>query len=154
MPRVARAVTAAARLAAAGVVAVGFGAAAARAHPVNWSQLADVDTIEIQSTNEDGSTRTTTIWLAVRKGEGYIRTGSTRWGANVERNPDVVVRIAGRDYPLRATRITDPVVIEEVSEVFRQKYGFSDAAIGIFRGLMGEPKIMRLDPRQGLGPMN
>ena len=153
MPRPVRAFTNAARLAAA-ALALGFGAAAARAHPVNWSQVADVGTIEIESTNEDGSARTTTVWLAVRKGEGYIRTGGTRWGANVERNPDVVVRIAGRDYPLRATRITDPVVLDEVNDVFRQKYGFSDAAMGIFRGLLGEPKIMRLDPRQGLGPMN
>jgi hypothetical protein len=141
------------RAAAAGIAVLGF-ALAARAHPVNWTQVADVSTIEVESTNEDGSTRTTTVWLAVRKGEGYIRTGGTRWGANVERNPDVVVQIAGRDYPLRATRITDPVVIDEVNDVFREKYGFSDAAIGIFRGLMGEPKIMRLDPRQGLGPMN
>ena len=153
MPRAVRAL-AAARLAAAGVAALALGAATALAHPVNWSQLADVDTIEIMSSNEDGSTRTTTIWLAVRKGEGYIRTGGTRWGANVERNPDVVVRIAGRDYPLRATRITDPVVFDEVNEVFRQKYGFPDAVMGVLRGLLGEPKIMRLDPRQGLGPMN
>ena len=124
----------------------------ARAHPGNWSQLADIDTIQILTTDENGGTRTTTIWLAVRKDEGYVRTGNTTWGGNVERNADVVVRIAGKEYPLRATRVTDPVVIDEVTEAFGQKYGLMDTLSGLIR--MGDPKIFRLDPRQGLGPVN
>jgi hypothetical protein len=136
------------RLAAGALLALGLGAAAARAHPMNWNQLGDIDTIQILTTDEDGSTRTTTVWLAVRKGEGYVRTGNTHWGANLERNTEVVVRIAGTEYPLRATRIKDPVVFDEVMQVFRQKYGFMDALTGLLRG---DPKIFRLDPRQALG---
>jgi len=88
----------------------------------------------------------------VRKDEGYVRTGNTHWGANVDRNADVVVRMAGKEYPLRATRVTDPVVVDEVSDVFSQKYGLMDTISGVLR--IGEPKILRLDPRQGLGPVN
>ena len=152
MRRPARALTASVWLAVGLALAAGFAARPARAHPVNWNQLADIDTIEILTTDEDGSTRTTTIWLAVRKDEGYVRTGNTHWGANVDRNADVVVRMAGKEYPLRATRVTDPVVVDEVSDVFSQKYGLMDTISGVLR--IGEPKILRLDPRQGLGPVN
>ena len=136
------------RFAAGLLVALGLGAGAARAHAMNWNQLGDIDTIQILTTDEDGSTRTTTIWLAVRKGEGYVRTGNTHWGANLERNTEVVVRIAGTEYPLRASRVKDRGVFDEVMEVFHQKYGFMDTLTGVIRS---DPKIFRLDPRQALG---
>ena len=64
--------------------------------------------LRLVTTNEDGTPRETTIWLAVVDGQGYIRTGHTHWEGNIERNPDVVLRIDNAEYPLRAEFVQDP----------------------------------------------
>jgi hypothetical protein len=112
-----------------------------------WNTLADVETIQVVTHDADGATRETTVWLAVYQGHGYIRTGGTRWHANIERNPDVLVRIRGDEFPLRAVAIAQDDTYAAVNQVYNQKYGFSDTAIGLFRNLGGPPTIMRLDPR-------
>jgi hypothetical protein len=117
---------------------------AAAAAP-DWNAVKDVGNVEIVTTNEDGSARETTIWLAVVDGQGYIRTGSTRWKANVERNPDVTLRIDEAEYPLRVEFVTDPELKAQVEQALHEKYGFSDSLVGIFR--IGDTNIMRLVPR-------
>ena len=111
----------------------------------DWSALRDVETVEIVTTDADGSARETTIWLAVVDGQGYIRTGSTRWRANIERDPDVTLRIEGTAYPLRAEAVTDAELKARIAQALREKYGLADAFVGIFRG--SDPNIMRLVPR-------
>ena len=122
-----------------------FASPSARAAAPDWNAAAGVQTVEIVTTNEDGTPRDTTIWLAVVDGQGYIRTGNTHWEGNIERNPDVVLRIEKAEYPLRAEFVQDAALRARIEQVFREKYGFSDAFIGVFRS--GEPKIMRLAPR-------
>jgi hypothetical protein len=108
----------------------------------------DTETIQVVTKDELGAPRETTVWLAVYEGHGYIRTGGTRWGKDVRRDPDVLVRIAGDEYSLRAVPLTaGDATYTAVTDVFRQKYGFSDAALSIVRGIGGAPRIMRLDPR-------
>ncbi len=116
---------------------------------MEWERVADEQRITVVTTDEDGSRRETTIWLAVLGDEGYIRTSRTRWGANMERDPDVVLRIAGTEYPLRAKRITDDELFEQVQKRFREKYGFSDRFSGLLRSLMGGARIYRMSPRSG-----
>ena len=111
----------------------------------DWSAAKDVETVEIITTDEDGSLRATTIWLAVVDGQGYIRTGSTRWKANIERNPEVMLRIGDQEYALRAEFVTDAALKTRVEQTLHEKYGFSDSFISIFR--IGDPNIMRLVPR-------
>jgi hypothetical protein len=111
-----------------------FASAPARASAPDWSAAAGVQTVEIVTTNEDGTPRDTTIWLAVVDGQG-----------NIERNPEVVLRIEKAEYPLRAEFVEDAPLRARIEQVFREKYGFSDAFIGMFRS--GEPKIMKLAPR-------
>ena len=55
--------------------------------PPDWSAVADVDTVSVTTTNPDGSLRYTTVWLVVVDGRGYLRTGNTTWGENVDRDP-------------------------------------------------------------------
>ena len=117
---------------------------AAAAAP-DWNAVKDVETVEIVTTNEDGSARDTTIWLAVVDGQGYIRTGNSTWKGNIERNPDVTLRVEETEYPVRAEFVTDADLKTRVEQTLRDKYGFSDSFIGIFR--IGEPNIMRLVPR-------
>jgi len=113
--------------------------------PPDWSEVASVETVEVVTSDEDGSPRETTVWLAALDGEGYVRTGSTRWGGNLERDPQLLLRIGDREYALRALMIEDDALRERVAAVFREKYGFTDTALALFRG--SRPKIMRLLPR-------
>jgi hypothetical protein len=117
----------------------------ATAAPPDWNAVAGVGTIEIVTSDEDGSSRETKIWLAVVDGQGYARTGDTRWGDNIARNPEVTLRIEGVEYPLRVELIEDEALRERVVQAFRDKYGWSDKLVSIFRS--GRPKIMHLLPR-------
>ena len=108
---------------------------------LDWESVASEEEITVVTRNEDGSRRETTIWLVVVDSKGYIRTARTRWGRNMERDPDVVLRIAGTEYPLTAARVTDEALSERVQSRFREKYGFGDWFTGLLRGLQGGGKI-------------
>jgi len=112
----------------------------------DWSGVADVDTVQVLTDDEDGARRDTTVWLLVLDGQGYIRTGGTRWGANLQRDPQLELHVGDASYALRAEFVDDEALRQRVEAGFREKYGFSDAVIGLFRG--GEPLIMRLQPRE------
>jgi hypothetical protein len=122
---------------------------AAAAAAVDWGVLADERVVEILTTNEDGSRRETKVWLVALEGQGYIRTGSTRWFANIERNPDVVLRAAGAEHAVRTEQLDDEVLIERLDDLFREKYGWSDRFVGLWPG--AHTHYMRLVPRQPPG---
>ena len=129
-----------------GAVAYLLGVLAAGAAELDWNSVADVGQVRVLTTNQDGTPRETTIWLAVVDGQGYIRTsGWTRWGDNVERNPDIALRIGDAEHPLRASFVEDEALRERVIATFREKYGGFDGFLNVFRG--SKPPIMRLDPR-------
>ena len=111
----------------------------------DWSRYAEEQTITAITTDDGGSARETTIWIVVVVGDAFIRTGNTRWGANVERQPDIALRIADEEIPVRVHFITDDAMRGRVIEAFRAKYGLMDLLISPFRG--GRPKIMNLAGR-------
>jgi hypothetical protein len=122
------------------VAAIGAHAAAP-----DWSALAADDTVVVVTSDEDGAPRDTTIWLIALDGSAYVRTGNTRWGDNLLRKPELVLKTeSGAEYPLRVEFVSedDRVLRSKVEEAFRNKYGFSDWFISFFRG--SSPKIMRL----------
>ena len=80
--------------------------------------------------------------VAVLDGQGYIRTGGTNWGDNVSRDPLLVLRIEGTEYPLRAEFVEDKDVRATIKLAFKKKYGVPDALISFVRG--DRPKMMRL----------
>ena len=123
----------------------GVAPAEAPASAPNWAAAADVRVVHVVTHDEDGDTRDTKVWLAVVDGQGYIRTGGTIWGDNVERDPLLVLRIEGREYPLRAEFVEDDDLRARIVASFREKYGWTDGAFNIFRG--SRPRIMRLLPR-------
>ena len=98
----------------------------------DWTALAAEDVVQVVTHDAEGELRDTTVWLAVVDGQGYVRTGATRWRANLDREPDCVFRIAGKEYALRAQHVTDADLIARVNAVFRDKYGFSDRMLGWF----------------------
>jgi hypothetical protein len=124
---------------------VSLGASAEEAVGSGLKAAADAEEVEILTRNEDASIKETTIWIVLVGGEAFIRTGSTRWYGNIERDPNVVLRIDGDELPLRAELVTDEPLLERVQTAFREKYGFSDRMIGWIP--FGGSRIMRLVPR-------
>lgn len=116
--------------------------APAPARAIDWAAAGAERVVEIVTQDEDGSPRETKIWLVVVDGQGYIRTGGTRWWGNVERDPDVELRVAGAEHPLRAELVTDGALLQRVVAAFRTKYGFSDRMAGLVR--FGDTHVMRL----------
>jgi len=117
------------------------------ASAIDWSAHADEDVVHVVTTDEDGASRTTKVWIVVVGGEAYIRTGGTRWGKNVERSQDVRILAEGGEYDLRVEFLTDEAARAPIIQAFRDKYGWSDRMLSVFRG--AAPKIMRLVPRGG-----
>jgi hypothetical protein len=109
---------------------------------IDWASHGEADTVTVITTDEDGSTRETTVWLVVLDGDGYIATGSTRWGANIERNRDVVLRIGETELALRAEFVTEPEARTRIEAEFREKYPSGHWLWSSIR--LEEVKIMRL----------
>jgi len=120
---------------------------AAGADGPDWDAVVAVKEIDVLTTNEDGNSRETIIWFTLLDGQAYIRTTrSTTWGDNVERNPDIVLRIEEAEYPFHAAFITDEAEREKIVASFREKYGWIDGFLNFVRG--SSPRIMRLDARE------
>ena len=127
-------------------LALAFSAASARAAEPAWEKIKDVPRIEIVTHDADGDARKTTIWFVELDGQGFIRTGNSNWAKNIHRDPsDVVLRIEGTDYPLRAEFIENEKLRERVTEAFHAKYGWVDSLVHVTRG--GRPNIMHMISR-------
>jgi hypothetical protein len=111
-----------------------LGVFAAQAQLPDWSAVADTETVEVLTEDEDGSLRVTTVWLLVLDGEGYVRTGGTSWGANVVRSGNLTLRIDENEYPLGVEFEEDEDLRAQIEQGFRDKYGWSDGLIGWIRG--------------------
>jgi hypothetical protein len=130
------------------VLALGLAAAPALAATPDWKALGTEQTVVVVTADEDGAPRDTTIWIVELDGVDYVRTGSTHWGDNLARNPELTLKTeAGAEYPLRVAFVSEEEreLRSRVENAFRDKYGFSDWMISFFRG--SSPKIMKLEPR-------
>ena len=108
----------------------------------DWSQFVDTQTVEVISTEEDGSQRLTTVWIVVLDYQAYIRTAGTHWGDNVEREGRLRLRVPAGEWSLRAEKVLQPSEIARVEAAFREKYGTMDAVMDWLR--FGEHRVFRL----------
>jgi len=122
-------------------LALAVGSSSESATP-DWSKWADLQTVQVISTDEGGRARTTTVWIVVVDGQAYLRTGRTIWGGNVEREGKLKLKGEPGEYRFQAERITDPSLQEKVMAAFRAKYGFQDVISGVIR--LGQHRIFRL----------
>ena len=129
-----------------------FSAGPDPARAPDWGALADVDVPELVTRDADGAERVTKLWIVVVDGQGFVRTGATRWAGNIARAPEVELRALGEAYPLRAVAVADVPLRERVNAAYRAKYGFEDRLLGLF-GDASDVKIFRLEPRGAAGPV-
>ena len=115
---------------------------AAHAIAPDWSKVADLDTVEVISTDEDGGQRLTPVWIVILDRQAYIRTGGTIWGDNVEREGTLRLRVPQGEFTLRAEKVLSASEIENVEAGFAEKYGNSDWWAGLIR--FGETRVFRL----------
>lgn len=127
-----------------GILVAGLAALPAFAEAPNWDELADVPVIEVITHDADGELRETNVWFVRIDGATYLRTSRSRWLGNLRRDPNLVVRIEGREYPARAEEVTSPALIEAVDAASLEKYGWQERLIHVFR--MRDPDILRLSP--------
>lgn len=117
----------------------------ASAAEFDWAPLAEEGTVEILTVDEDGETRETKVWVVVLDDAAWMRTNDSRWLANLRRDPACRVRVQERELPLRATEVGDPETYDRVEQAFKDKYGFVQKVMSLFR--MSTPTVLRLDPQ-------
>jgi len=81
-----------------------------------WSHL-------VVTVDPDGEDRVTRIWLASVDGEVALRTGDSRWWANLQRDPEIRIRVSGSDHPYRAEFPRTHEERVRIDEAFLEKYG-------------------------------
>jgi len=120
-------------------------ASALPAAAFDWTPYREDSTIEILTFDEDGSLRETKIWIVVLDDAGYVRTNDSRWLANIRRDPAVRLRTRGVESWFTAEETDDADVYDAVEEAFKQKYGWMQRTMSVFR--MSRPTVLRLTPR-------
>jgi len=122
-----------------------FAAPAEAGYP-DWESVADVDVVEIITTDEDGDVRETKVWFVLVDSEPYLRTNDSRWLANLRRDPACRLRIDDTMYDARAEEIPGDEILERVDAASAEKYGWQESLIHPFR--LKKPEILRLTPAE------
>ena len=129
-----------------GILAVALVAAApAFGEYPDWESLADVEIIEVVTTDEDGDLRVTKVWFVLVDGVPHLRTNDSRWLDNLRRDPNLRLRIEEREYEARAEEIPGDDIVETVDRASAEKYGWQERLIHPFR--IAKPDILKLEPR-------
>lgn len=114
---------------------------------LDWTPYSEVSTIEIITTDADGTTRETKIWIVVIDGAGFIRTNDSRWLANIRRDSSVRLRTRGSEVAVVAAIVESSDLYDQVEEAFKVKYGVMQRVMSAFRA--SRPTVMRLEAGQG-----
>ena len=91
--------------------------------PADWTLLGDVSTVQLETgTSEPYSVN---IWAVGAGPHVYVHAGANRatWIENMEREPEVRLRVEGTIYELRAVRVEDQAEFDRFAELYEQKYG-------------------------------
>ena len=101
--------------------------------PLDWDELAEEWFAIVLTTDPDGSLRETRVVFVVMEDTGIVRTGSTLWFANIQRDSEFRLRIGGKVYLVRAELIDDEEAQRAINAEFRAKYGLGDWLVDWFR---------------------
>ena len=88
----------------------------------DWAILAQEEIPSLVTIDADNSRRVTQVWIANIGQNIYLRTGDTRWFQNLQRKPELELRIGGLAYPCVTQTVTESETVAHVHEAFRAKY--------------------------------
>jgi len=79
---------------------------------------------------------------------GLARCISICWRTEIERDPNVSLSIAGRDYPVRVSAVSMGTLYDRVNAAYTEKYGMmSDALLAMWRPFGGAWRIYQAEGR-------
>ncbi len=109
------------------------------------AQVANESTLEITTTGrKSGKPRTKPIWFVYDRGALYIQSGKdgkTHWYRNLQKDPQMQLKIGQLVLTGRAQFVTDTNEIERVHDLFRSKYTFARVA-GLVGASIGHGKVV------------
>ena len=113
-----------------------------------WSDYKDEQEIFAIVHDEAGKPREVKIWLVVLDDNGFIRTRNTSWRADLERDPNLRLKIAGKEIAVRPVPVKDPEKYNRVNEAYTEKYGvMPHAFLAIMRPFLGPWNVYRVEER-------
>ena len=109
------------------------------------AQVANESTLEITTTGrKSGKPRTKPIWFVYDQGALYIQSGKdgkTHWYRNLQKTPQIRVKIGQLTLTGKAQFVTDPAETERVHDLFRSKYSLARVA-GFVGSSIGHGKVI------------
>lgn len=113
----------------------------------NWQILAQQEIPSVVTIDANGERRITQLWIASIDSTAYLRTGATKWFANLEREPELELRIGGEMYPCRTRVVSDQAEAHAVHDAFYAKYPKRSS---FFRAIgVSTPTVIALACRPG-----
>lgn len=88
----------------------------------DWLVLAQQEIVSVVTTDSDGERRVTQLWIAAVAEQPYLRTSDTRWYRNLQRSPQLTLRIGGHAYACASREVEDEGVRAAVHAAFSNKY--------------------------------
>lgn len=91
--------------------------------PADWSASDEISTIQLET--RPSNPYSVNIWAVGLGDRLYVHAGAnrSRWVENMEADPNVRVRLAGKLYPLVATRVVDAAEFAAFADAYQKKYG-------------------------------
>ena len=109
------------------------------------ARVANESTLEITTTGrKSGQPRTKPIWFVYDQGALYIQSGKdgkTHWYRNLQKNPQMQLKVGQLTLTGKAQFVTDMAEIERVHDLFRSKYALARAA-GLVGSSIGHGKVV------------
>ena len=111
-------------------------------------KVADQSTVELTTLGrKSGKPHTTPIWFVYDQGRLYLqagRGGKTDWYLNLQKNPQMTLKIDTLTFSGKAKLITDPKEIERVHGLFASKYLRARLA-GMVGSSIGHGKVVEVE---------
>ena len=112
------------------------------------AQVANESTLEITTIGrKSGQPRATPIWFVYDQGTLYIQSGKdgkTHWYRNLQKNPQMQLKIGQLTLAGKAQFVTDTAEIAKVHDLFRSKYALARAA-GFVGSSIGHGKVILVE---------
>ena len=104
--------------------------------------------VQIETRSRAGKVHQVTIWVVLVDGAVYVRSvrGTRgRWYRELTERREGALRVGARRVPVRASKVREPEMIDEISAAFWRKYPKSASLFSMLR-LVTLETTTKLDP--------